>query len=332
MVHSLMSPQDQNAPPTRKAPRKSRLGLALGSGSARGWAHIGVLRALQELGIKPDIVVGTSAGALVGGSYVSGQLDALEKWVRSIGKLDVIRMMDIAPARGGVISGSRLFDAFRQIANDIEIENLPLAFTAVATEFETGREVWLQDGSLHEAVRASISVPGLFSPFSYQGTWLVDGGLVNPVPISVCRALGADRVIAVNLSGDLTNRNTQLTQPASFFGDDPLALEDTLARLPPALRDRIQGPARFFLSPRSSEKEKAPSFFDVIAGSINIMQDRVTRSRMAGDPADILIEPRLEEIRLLDFDHAREAIMEGHAATERMRSALESLISPQDAD
>ncbi len=326
-----MAANDKLSGSRSKHRKRMRLGIALGSGSARGWAHIGVLRALHEMGISPDIVVGTSAGALVGGSYVSGQLDALETWARSIGKLDVVRMMDIAPARGGVISGSRLFDAFRRIARDVEIEELPKAFTAVATDFETGREIWLQDGSLHDAVRASISVPGLFSPFSYDGAWLVDGGLVNPVPISVCRALGADQVIGVNLSGDLANRNTQLTQPASFFGDDPLALEDTLARLPPALRDRIEGPARFFLSPRSSEKEKAPSFFDVIAGSINIMQDRVTRSRMAGDPADILIEPRLEGIRLLDFDHAREAIMEGHAATERMRSALESLVGPQDA-
>ena len=266
-----MAANDKLSGSRSKHRKRMRLGIALGSGSARGWAHIGVLRALHEMGISPDIVVGTSAGALVGGSYVSGQLDALETWARSIGKLDVVRMMDIAPARGGVISGSRLFDAFRRIARDVEIEELPKAFTAVATDFETGREIWLQDGSLHDAVRASISVPGLFSPFSYDGAWLVDGGLVNPVPISVCRALGADQVIGVNLSGDLANRNTQLTQPASFFGDDPLALEDTLARLPPALRDRIEGPARFFLSPRSSEKEKAPSFFDVIAGSINIV-------------------------------------------------------------
>jgi NTE family protein len=313
-----------------KPRKKTRLGVALGSGSARGWAHIGVLRALHEMGISPDIIVGTSAGALVGGSYVSGQLDALESWARSIGKLDVVRMMDIAPARGGVISGSRLFDAFRRIAQDVEIEKLPLAFTAVATDFATGREIWLQEGSLHDAVRASISVPGLFSPFSYDGSWLVDGGLVNPVPISVCRAMGADHVIGVNLSGDLADRNTQLTEPASFFGDNPLALDDALARLPPALRERIEGPARFFLSPRAPEKEKSPGFFDVIAGSINIMQDRVTRSRMAGDPADILIEPRLEGIRLLDFDHAREAIMEGHAATERMRSSLERLVNSQE--
>jgi NTE family protein len=201
----------------------------------------------------------------------------------------------------------------------VEIEKLPLAFTAVATDFATGREIWLQEGSLHDAVRASISVPGLFSPFSYDGSWLVDGGLVNPVPISVCRAMGADHVIGVNLSGDLADRNTQLTEPASFFGDHPLALDDALARLPPALRERIEGPARFFLSPRAPEKEKSPGFFDVIAGSINIMQDR-----------DILIEPRLEGIRLLDFDHAREAIMEGHAATERMRSSLERLVNSQE--
>lgn len=304
------------------ARNRPRLGVALGSGSARGWAHIGVLRALHEMGIEPAIIAGTSAGALVGGAYVSGQLDALEEWARSVGKLDVFRLMDLAPARGGFIAGSRLFEAFRKVADDVQIEDLPLPFSAVATDFESGRELWLDKGSLHEAVRASISLPGLLTPVERDGRWLVDGGLVNPVPVSVCRALGADYVIAVNLGGDLRDRNTHLTEPSGIFGDDPGALDDALSRLPAPLRERLEAPARFLFAPRDRETTRAPGFFDVMAGSINIMQDRVTRSRMAGDPADVLIEPRLEEIRMLDFDHAIDAIEEGRAATERMRAPL----------
>jgi NTE family protein len=311
------------------APEKPRLGIALGSGSARGWAHIGVLRALHEMGIEPAIIAGTSAGALVGGAYVSGQLDALESWARSVGKLDIFRLMDLAPGRGGVIGGTKIFEAFERVAADVNIEDLPLPFTAVATDFESGREIWLNKGSLHDAVRASVSLPGLLPPVQYGDSWLVDGGLVNPVPVSVCRALGADLVIAVNLSGVLTDRNTHLTTPFSIFGDDPSALEDTLEKLPTALRARLEGPARFLFTARGRGRTKAPGFFDVMAGAINIMQDRVTRSRIAGDPADLLIEPRLEAIRLLDFDHAAEAIAEGHAAAERMRPALERLVGIQ---
>ena len=290
---------------------KPRLGIALGSGSARGWAHIGVLRALNEMGIEPAIVAGTSA------------------WALSIGKLDVLRMMDFAPTRGGFIAGSRLFDTFQSIARDALIEELPLPFTAVATDFGSGREIWLREGSLHDAVRASLSLPGLFTPFERGGRWLVDGGLVNPIPVSVCRALGADYVIAINLGGDLTDRNTQLTDPPSLFGDDPVALEEALSRLPVAIRERVEGPARFLLAPRLRGRNRAPGFFDVIAGAINIMQERVTRSRMAGDPPDILLEPRLESHRMLDFDHAKEAIHQGRLAVERMRGPLERLADLQ---
>src|SRR4051812_39115353 len=179
--------------------RKPKIGLALGSGSSRGWAHIGAIRALEERGVKPDIICGTSIGALVGAVYASGQLDALETWVTGLAWTKVVRLMDIT-WRGGLIRGQRLFNIFRATFQDRDLSELPMPFGAVATELSTGREIWLRHGKLLDVVRASIATPGLFTPVVHDGTVLVDGGLVNPVPVSMCRALGADLVIAVDLS------------------------------------------------------------------------------------------------------------------------------------
>ena len=184
--------------------RKPRLGIALGSGSARGWAHIGVLRGLEQAGIVPDVVSGASIGALVGAAYASNRLDRLEEWVAQIDWWEIIRYMDL---RLGGVEGERLMRAFRERVEDAPIETLPKPFGAVATDLQTGREVWFQEGSLLEAVRASIALPGLFSPVRHQDRWLVDGGLVDPLPVSLCRALGADRVVAVNLNGDIVGKH-----------------------------------------------------------------------------------------------------------------------------
>ena len=199
--------------------QQNRLGIALGSGAARGWAHIGILRALEQAGIVPDVVAGTSIGALVGAAYASGRLDRLEEWVTQIDWWEIIRYMDL---RLGGVEGERLMRAFRERVDDVPIETLSKPFGAVATDLHTGREVWFQDGSVLEAVRASIAVPGLFSPVRHRGRWLVDGGLVDPLPVSLCRALGADRVIAVNLNGDIVGKHlggrpSRLTTPNSLL-------------------------------------------------------------------------------------------------------------------
>lgn len=298
--------------------RTPRIGLALGSGSARGWAHVGVLRALAAAGIEPEVVCGTSIGALVGAAYVTGELDRLEAWVRSITRLDILRLMDLRAGRGGFIAGARVFEQLRGAEPDKRIEDLDKAYAAVATDFETGREVWLRDGSLLDAVRASISLPGIFVPARIGERWLVDGGLVNPVPVSVCRALGADVVIAVNLAGDLMSRNLQ---PVTGDEEESRALDEALRRLPKALQPRLRAAAAFFGGAR--DHARAPGVFEVIAGSLNIMQDRVTRSRMAGDPPDVVLTPRLWHIRMLEFDRAAEAIAEGEAAVEAARGSLE---------
>ncbi len=281
--------------------RKPRLGIALGSGSARGWAHIGVLRALEQAGIIPDVVSGTSIGALVGAAYASGRLGPLEEWVARIDWWEIIRYMDMR--RGGV-EGERLMRAFSERVEDVPIENLPKPFGAVATDLQTGREVWFQNGSLLEAVRASIALPGLFSPVRFQERWLVDGGLVDPLPVSLCRALGAEQVIAVNLNGDIVGRHLlgrSTRRPAS----NPL-----LARLSTGWQT-VLGNLHDRLSPPEKEEDEPPSLFDVMAGSIHIMQDRITRARMAGDPPDVVLAPRLAHLGLMDFDRAGEGIAAG---------------------
>ncbi|CDH45528.1 patatin-like phospholipase RssA [Candidatus Contendibacter odensensis] len=279
--------------------RKNRLGIALGSGSARGWAHIGILRALEQAGIVPDVIAGTSIGALVGAAYASGRLDRLEEWVTQIDWWEIIRYMDLR--RGGV-EGERLMRAFRERVDDVPIESLTKPFGAVATDLHTGREVWFQDGSLLEAVRASIALPGLFSPVRYRGRWLVDGGLVDPLPVSLCRAMGADRVIAVNLNGDIVGKHfggrlQRLTPPS------PL-----LARLSARLQAVLGNHSR---SVDDSEADDPPGLFEVMAGSINIMQDRITRARLAGDPPAVALSPRLAHLGLMDFDQAGAAITAG---------------------
>jgi NTE family protein len=307
---------------------RPRIGLALGSGSARGWAHIGVLRALAAAGIEADVVCGTSIGALVGGAYVAGRLDALETWVRSISRLDMVRLMDVTLARGGVIGGTKLFKGLRNLKLNVRIEELPKPFAAVATDFATGSEIWLQKGSLLDAVRASISLPGIFPPSKLGKQWLLDGGLVNPVPVSVCRALGAEMVIAVNLNGDLTSRNLPPRKKAAVVR--PTGSPDLFNRLSARLKGEFQSTTSLLVPQLAGAKRKTPGFLDVLAGAIYIMQDRITRSRMAGDPPDVLLAPRLGHIRLLDFHRSEEAIAEGSACVGPMLSVLQHAVTLDD--
>ena len=300
--------------------RKPRLGIALGSGSARGWAHIGVLRALEQAGIVPDVVSGTSIGALVGAAYASNGLDRLEEWVAQIDWWDIIRYMDV---RLGGVDGERLMRAFRERVEDAPIETLPKPFGAVATDLQTGREVWFQEGSLLEAVRASIALPGLFSPVRHQGRWLVDGGLVDPLPVSLCRALGADWVIAVNLNGDIVGKHFS-SRPPRLAAPSPL-----LARLSAGLQAMLGNNSR---ATEEAEEDEPPGLFDVMAGSINIMQDRITRARMAGDPPDVVLAPRLAHLGLMNFDQAGEAIAAGLECARLHLPLLRNILNLPEAE
>jgi NTE family protein len=289
--------------------RKPRIGLALGSGSSRGWAHIGAIRALEERGVKPDLICGTSIGALVGAVYASGQLDQLEEWVTGLAWTQVVRLMDLT-WKGGLIRGQRLFNLFRSTFQDRDISELEVPFGAIATELSSGREIWLRHGKLLDVVRASIATPGLFTPVVHEGAVLIDGGLVNPVPVSMCRAFGAEIVIAVDLSwgklGPYRNMGRELPavppQEPSWFG-----------RLLGASRSKGADPP-------------IPSIFEVFNTALDIVEQRVARSRLAGEPADVLITPLLPNFGTMEYHRAKEAIAEGRAAVERMMPLIEQII------
>jgi len=298
------------------SPSRPRIGLALGGGSARGWAHIGVIRALADAGIEPDIVCGTSIGALVGAAYVDDDLDRLEAWVRSLKLQTVVSFLDFS-LNGGLIKGDKLIEFFRSHFVDRDISELPRPFGAVATDLQRGREVWLREGRVSDAVHASIALPGLFTPVRRDGSWLVDGGLVNPVPVSLCRAMGADVVIAVDLNSDLLGRHLKpksAQTPRKHAPSESESLTDVVMA-------RIQsGMSQLGLN--QHDENEPPAMLDVLASSINIMQVLITRSRLAGEPADVLLTPRLAELELMEFHRASVAIEAGRHAVE---SALTQL-------
>ena len=301
---------------------RPRIGLALGSGSARGWAHIGVIDSLIEAGIEPDVVCGTSIGALVGAAYVAGHLGPLRTWAETATWRQILRLTDVRLTGGGLINGRQVVAFLHGLGIDQPIESYDRPYAAVATDLATGREIWLQSGPIHEAVRASIALPGILSPARIDGRWLVDGGLSNPIPVSVCRALGADVIIAVNLNGDLLARRFAVeldpSAPTESSGAPRPFLHRMAGRLPKALGRRAAKGAAAHASPR----ETPPGYFDVLATSLNIMQDHITRTRLAGEPPHVMLVPRLRSIGLMEFNRAEEAIEEGRACVEQALPAL----------
>ena len=294
-----------------------KIGLALGSGSSRGWAHIGVIKALENRGIRPDIICGSSIGALVGASYIAGNLDKLHEWTCSLSRMQLAKYFELNASFNGFVDIDRFQEFLNEYVVDEEalIENQPKQYAAVATDLTNGREIWLTDGPVHDAVWASISLPGLFPPISNKDKWLVDGGLVNPVPVSVCRALGADIVIAVNLNGDIVGKHLRkLHKPAQSTEPDMLS---KISEFVKKYSDWDTG----------SGSHNAPNLIDAIASSINIAQDRITRSRLAGDPPDILLSLRLSHIGLLEFYRAGEVIAEGEKAVHRISSEITDIIA-----
>lgn len=303
-----------------------RLGIALGSGSARGWAHIGILRALADLGLRPAVVTGASVGALVGAAFANDKLDALEAWVCALTQRDVWHLIDATFRGGGIMTGNRLMDAIAVGVGDTPIEQLPVAFGAVATDLYTGEEVWLREGPMMRVVRASSGVPGLFAPAWHADRWLIDGGVVNPVPVSMCRAMGADVVIAVDLSRSVTRagQRAQLavgTKPATSAVGEHTATEEGSAILK-RWSGMLDGLVESFRS-----KRQEPGLLEAMTSSVNIMQDRITRTRLAIDPADVVLRPRMDDFALMDFHRAREAIDAGRACVEASAPQLLSIVA-----
>jgi NTE family protein len=293
---------------------KPTIGIALGGGAARGWAHIGVLKTLVAAGLEPDIVAGTSIGAVAGACYVTGRLSSLEDFACALTRRRIFGFLDINFAGSGLITGQRLNARLEQHLRAFTIEQLEKKFIAVATELGTGHEVWLNKGNLVNALQASFALPGIFRPVQINGRWLMDGALVNPIPVSVCRALGARLVIAVNLSNDIFSRGGVIHDYEAFV--EPLAVAESAESVELV---GSNGRAAVHLLHRQifGRRNGAPGISAVMMDAINITQDRIARSRLAGDPPDITIGPKLGDIGLFDFHRACEAIELGARAAEK---------------
>jgi NTE family protein len=302
--------------------RRPVIGLALGGGAARGFAHIGIIRTLIAHGIVPNVVVGTSIGAVVGGAYAAGHLDTLEEWARSLQPRNILGYLDIRLNGSGLIGGDKLAAQLESAIGPTLIEDLPLKFATVATEVRTGHEIWLTHGRMVEAMRASYALPGIFSPVLVGDRWLVDGALVNPVPVSAARALGAEIVIAANLSSDVFTHSTTVYS----HGAPAEAPEVTVEPAPPK-----RGFGRLFSAERTVKREffgggGRPGISSVMVDAFNIMQDRITRARLAGDPPDLLISPRVGQIGWFDFHRADDLIAFGARAAERAIDSIQEAI------
>lgn len=312
---------DMNGIDTDDAPTPRRaqptIGLALGSGVARGWAHIGVLRVLEREGIRPKIIAGTSIGAVVGGCWTAGHLDELEIFARRLTKRSLFSLMDLNLSGTALVGGRHLREMLKEALQDRQIGDLPSKFVAVATEYGTGHEVWLKRGHLATAVRASYAVPGLFEPVKVAGRWLLDGALVNPVPVTTARGMGADLVIAINLNNEQYGRGGVISAHVNASSDAEVEPEQPAGGLLQPMRGVAHAVGQYF-NGKTASPGGTPSIASTMIESINIVQDRISRSRLAGDPPDVMISPKLARIGLFEFHRADEAITLGAEAAERM--------------
>ena len=300
------------------------IGLALGGGAAKGWAHIGFMKALDEAGIKPDIISGTSMGAVVGGCWAAGKLAELEDFARSLTQRRVFALLDVSLSGSGLINGSRLANLLMKNLTGVQIEDLSTQFCCMATELENGNEVWLSKGDLSQSLQASYALPGIFKPVKIGNRWLVDGALVNPVPITACRAMGASHVIGVSLStagvgigtvmaNTMMNNNAAETEDIAQANEAPETAPHDMERR--SAKSQIR---RQFLG----DQKGAPGISSVMMQSFNIIQDRIARSRLVGDPPDTLITPSVSDIGLFDFYRAGDAIDAGYAAAQTIAREL----------
>ena len=305
----------------KETPRSEGLAIALGGGMARGFAHIGVLNVLERNGIRPSIVAGTSIGSVVGAAYLAGKLKDLEEWALSLNRLKIMSYLDLRVKSAGLIGGKRLNSLLEQNFKDMEIEDLPCPFKTIATDLVTGHEVWIKRGSLIEAMKASFALPGVFPPVERNQRFLIDGALVNPVPVSACQAMNARMTIGVDLHADVIGKaakpgqNYQTVAGFDIF-DDKEITDEQKHNFTSSITKRLF----------RREDQNHPSLFGVMVSSLNIMQDRLTRSRLAGEPPDIHIKPMIGHIGLLEFEKASELIGEGEAAALRALPEIKAAI------
>ncbi len=302
----------------KKEKSRPKTGLVLGSGASRGWSHIGIIKALLKAGVELDIVCGTSVGAMIGACYLAGNLEKLENWVLDSTRKDVLKFFNVKWTQSGFVDSDRLESFLHEnvASRDLQIESLSKPYAAIATNLQNGREVWFQKGNLVHAITASMALPGLFPAVRDQDRWLVDGGLVDPVPVSVCRALGADVVIAVNLNSDIVGKHS-----AKKPEPEPAEKKGVLHNLKKTTKEVSNS-----ICPDSDKDQDMPGLFFSITNSINIAQDRITRSRLAGDPAEVVFSPKLAHIGLLEFHRAAEAIEAGEKCVDSRLDEIRALI------
>lgn len=319
---------NSKTPKEIKKTTNNGIGLALGGGLARGFAHVGVLKTLNKHGIYPSIIAGTSIGAVVGGAYLAGKLDDFEKWALNLNRLRIFSYMDFRMKSPGLIGGDKLEKELDKHFKDMNIEDLPNPFIAIASDLATGHEVWLRKGSIIQAMRASFALPGVFPPVERNHRQLVDGAMVNPVPVSVCQALGARMTIAVDLHADLIGKaaapgkNYQRVAGFDVYND---------ADVPKEQQKRFF--SNFFAKRLFSRKDdETPSLFGIMVSALSIIQDRITRSRLAGDPPDVHIKPKVGHIGMVEFERAEELIKLGEEAAEhaipKIKAAMQVLLHP----
>jgi len=304
-----------------------RIGLVLGSGAARGWSQLGAIEELESMGITPDVITGCSIGAIVGGFYALGKLDELREFAENLTMLKMVDYLDVSWSSGGVMGGRRLTNWFETHFEGSMVEGLPIPFGSVATDIRTGREVWLREGRLTDAIRASIALPGLLTPWPLGGHWLSDGGLVNPVPVSLARAMGAEVVIAVDINGGVFRHQAHeagdLVPKSEVVETGPKNwLDDLAEHLPESMKESTRKMLRDLLHRR----DRGPQQYEVISNSVSIMSNRITKARAALEPADVMITPDLAEINAMQFYKAEEAIEAGRAAAQAQRANIEGAI------
>lgn len=332
-VFSRKAPEqpNENIPVDRQEPKASnpKIGLALGGGAARGWAHIGILRTLEKAGIRPDVIAGTSMGALAGGAWAANRLDQLEEFARSMTKRRMFGFLDWRIGGNGLISGGRLASLLELNFGESSIEKLPVKYAAIATELSSGHEIWLTRGNLIQSMRASYALPGIFTPIKIGGRWLVDGALVNPIPVSAARALGARVVIAVNLHSDVFGKGTVIQDSGPSAED----MQDEPPLPAPATKPRNLFGNVFGLPRRrvQTPSDGPRGISAVMMDAFNITQDRISRSRLAGDPPDVMISPRLNNVGLFEFYRAEESIKAGEEAAERALADIAEAVAALSA-
>jgi len=296
--------------------KKRTVSLVLGSGGARGLAHIGVIHWLEEHDYEIQAISGSSMGALIGGIYAAGKLDVYTRWVTALRQRDVIRLLDINFSGTGIFSGDRIIDTLKDLLGDANIEDLPINFTAVATDLDTGREVWFRKGSLFDAIRASISIPTVFSPIRYRGHLLVDGGLSNPIPIAPTVTDLTDVTIAVNLSGKHRESIKEMVPQIKIASKNRNTYQLAITEFIENLYDKFSNNKK-----TGEYKQNEVNLFEVTSRSLEVMQNTITRFKLASYNPDFLVEIPANACGLFDFHQANEMIELGYRRAAKIIDA-----------